>query len=173
MLTANCYTGRKYFTRCRNTEFAGYRERRPRGWVIRPSPGLDIRLHLPNHFVYPDQEYVRNTLGKLEILLVQDIFLTETAKLANVVLPGASFAEKEGTFTNVEGRIQKLNKAFNPWADSKADGQIICLLAQAMGHEFEYGSPKDIFKELTGVSPIYSGMDWETLGLSRKQGKVK
>ena len=122
---------------------------------------------------YPDKEYVRNTLGKLEILLVQDIFLTETAKLANVVLPGASFAEKEGTFTNVEGRIQKLNKAFDPLADSKADGQIICLLAQAMDYEFEYRSSKDIFKELTGVSPIYSGMDWETLGLSRKQGNVK
>ncbi len=122
---------------------------------------------------YPDREYVKSTLGKLEILLVQDILITETAKIANVILPGASFAEKEGTFTNVEGRVQKLNKAFDPLADSKADGQIICLLAQAMGHEFEYRTPKDIFKELTGVSPIYSGMDWETLGLSKKQGKVK
>jgi predicted molibdopterin-dependent oxidoreductase YjgC len=122
---------------------------------------------------YPDQEYVRSTLGKLSLLVVQDIIPTETTEIADVVLPGASYAEKDGTFTNVEGRVQKLNKAFDPLADSKADGQIICLLAKAMGHEFKYNSPKDIFRELTGVSPIYSGMDWETLGLSRKQGKAK
>ncbi len=122
---------------------------------------------------YPDREYVKSTLGKLEILLVQDIFLTETAKMAKVVLPGASFVEKEGTFTSVERRVQKLKKTFDPLADSKADSQIICMLAQAMGHKFEYSSPKKIFEELTGVSPIYAKISWEDLDGFGKQWKME
>ena len=101
---------------------------------------------------YPDKDYVGSTLKKLDFLVVQDVFLTETAKLAHVVLPGASFAEKDGTFTNVERRIQRLKKAFDPLADSKADWQIICMLAQAMGQNFEYLSPQEIFEELLVVS---------------------
>lgn len=121
---------------------------------------------------YPDRDYVYSALKKLDFLVVQDIFLTETAKLSHVVLPGASFAEKDGTFTNIERRIQKLKKAFDPLGDSKADWEIICKLVQAMGYEFGYASPKQIFEELVKISPIHAKMDWEGLGESGKQREI-
>jgi formate dehydrogenase alpha subunit len=98
---------------------------------------------------YPDREYVKSALEKLDFMVVQDIFLTQTAKLANVVLPGASFAEKDGTFTNVERRVQRLKRAFDPLGNSKSDWEIICLLAQNMGYEFDYLSAREIFDEIT------------------------
>jgi predicted molibdopterin-dependent oxidoreductase YjgC len=113
---------------------------------------------------YPDREYVKSALEKLDFIVVQDIFLTQTAKLANVVLSGASFAEKDGTFTNVERRVQKLKKAFDPLGNSKADWEIVCLLAQAMGYEFDYLSAKEIFDEIVSVSPIYKNMSYEKIG---------
>jgi formate dehydrogenase alpha subunit len=113
---------------------------------------------------YPDRDYVKSALDRLDFLVVQDISLTQTAKLANVVLPGASFAEEDGTFTNVERRVQKLKKAFEPWGNSKADWQIVCLLAQAMGYEFDYLSAKEIFDEIAKVSPIYENMSYEKIG---------
>jgi formate dehydrogenase alpha subunit len=121
---------------------------------------------------YPDRDHVYSVLKKLDFLLVQDIFLTETAKLAHVVLPGASFAEKDGTFTNIERRVQKLKKAFDPLGDSKADWEIICMLSQALGYKFDYVSPKQIFEELVQVSPIHAEMSWEELGKLRKQWEI-
>jgi NADH-quinone oxidoreductase chain G len=112
---------------------------------------------------YPDSSYVKNSVGKLDFLVVQDIFLTETAKLANVVLPGVSFAEKEGTFTSVERRVQRLTKAFDPLVDAKADWQIFCSLAKVMGYVFDYASPKQIFEEWVRVSPLYAKLNWEGL----------
>ncbi|MCK4224638.1 MAG: molybdopterin-dependent oxidoreductase, partial [candidate division Zixibacteria bacterium] len=109
---------------------------------------------------------------KLDFLVVQDIFSTETARLAHVVLPGASFAEKEGTFTNVERRIQKLSRAFDPLTNSKADWDIICMLAQAMGYDFDYISPAQIFEELVRISPIHAKMNWEDLGETGKQWEM-
>jgi len=113
---------------------------------------------------YPDREYVKSALDKLDFIVVQDIFLTQTARLANVVLPGASFAEKEGTFTNVERRVQRLKRAFDPSGNSKADWEIVCLLAQAMGYEFDYLSAKKIFDEIAKVSPIHKNMSYEKIG---------
>jgi formate dehydrogenase alpha subunit len=113
---------------------------------------------------YPDEDYVESALKKVDFLVVQDIFLTETARLADVVLPGASFAEKDGTFTNVERRVQRVKKAFDPLGNSKADWEIICLLAQAMGYEFEYQSAKEIFDEMVSVSPIYKNMSYDEIG---------
>jgi formate dehydrogenase alpha subunit len=121
---------------------------------------------------YPDRDYVYSALKKLDFLVVQDIFLTETAKLAQVVLPGASFAEKDGTFTNVERRVQKLKKAFDPLGDSKADWEIICMLAQVMAYRFDYTSPKQIFDELVKVSPIHAKMSSEDLDESGKQWEI-
>ena len=118
---------------------------------------------------YPEADYVRDALAKLDFLVVQDTFLTETAKLAHVVFPGVSFAEKEGTFTSTERRIQKLNRALDPLAGSKADWRIFCLLAQVMGYDFDYGSPADIFEELTRISPTHEGMSWEDLGETGKR----
>jgi predicted molibdopterin-dependent oxidoreductase YjgC len=122
---------------------------------------------------YPDQEYVKSASEKLDFLVVQDISLTQTAKLADVVLPGASFAEKDGTFTNVERRVQKLKKAFDPLGNSKADWQIVCLLALAMGYEFDYLSAKEIFDEMASVSPIYENMSYEKIGDTGFQWKPK
>lgn len=122
---------------------------------------------------YPDREYVKSALDKLDFLVVQDISLTQTAMLADVVLPSASFAEKDGTFTNVERRVQKLKRAFEPLGNSKADWQIVCLLAQAMGHEFDYPSTKEIFDEIAKVSPIYENMSYEKIGEAGIQWKQK
>jgi NADH-quinone oxidoreductase chain G len=122
---------------------------------------------------YPDREYVKSALDKLDFLVVQDISLTQTAKLADVVLPGASFAEKDGTFTNVERRVQRLKRAFDPLENSKADWEIVSLLAQAMGYEFDYLSAKEIFNEIAKVSPIYEHMSYEEIGEVGIQWKLK
>jgi NADH-quinone oxidoreductase chain G len=120
---------------------------------------------------YPEPEHVKNALKKLEFLVVQDMLLTETAKLAHVVLPGASFAEKDGTFTSVERRIQRLTRAFDPPGDSRADCRIISMLTKVMGHDFDYKWPADIFDELTRVSPIHEAMSWANLSETGKRWK--
>lgn len=133
---------------------------------------------------FPDRDYVESALKKLDFLVVQDIFLTETAKMADVVLPGAAFAEKDGTFTSAERRIQRLKKAFRPMEDCRADWEIISELASWMDYEFEYQTEEDLTKE---VLKIYSnlgevdkvrltseGERWELkdLGLEDKVKKV-
>lgn len=120
---------------------------------------------------HPDAGRVREAFEKLDFLVVQDMFLTETAKLAQVILPGVSFAEKDGTFTNVERRVQRINKAFEPINGGRADWDVICMLAQAMGHEFDFDSPEQVFDELTKVSPIYARMSWNDLGETGTQRK--
>jgi NADH-quinone oxidoreductase chain G len=122
---------------------------------------------------YPDREYVKSALDKLDFLVVQDISLTETGTMADVVFPGASFAEKDGTFTNVERRVQRLKRAFDPLGNSKADWEIVSLLAQAMGYEFDYLSAKEIFNEIAKVSPIYEHMSYEEIGEVGIQWKLK
>ena len=113
----------------------------------------------------PDLTHVRAALAKLDFLVVQDIFLTETAELAHVVLPAASFAEKEGTVSSTERRVQWTRKAIEPVGESKADWQIICDLARAMGSkQFEYGSPKEIMAEIARLTPSYGGISYERLG---------
>jgi len=112
----------------------------------------------------PDINHVKKGLKNLGFLVVQDIFLTETAQLADVVLPGASYAEKDGTFTATDRRVQKIRKAIDPVGESKPDWQIICELAQKMGsHGFEYSSPAEIMEEIASVTPIYGGMVYERL----------
>jgi len=97
-------------------------------------------------------------LQKLEFLVVQDIFMTETAKLAHVVLPAAGSAEKAGTFTNLERRLQQLNRAEEPVGESRPDWEIIQDLAKKMGGSMNYGSVKDILKEIRSVVPFYSDL---------------
>jgi formate dehydrogenase alpha subunit len=118
---------------------------------------------------YPDKTYAKDALANLDFLVVQDISLSETARLAHVVLPGASFAEKDGTFTNVERRIQKLARAFGPAGNSKADWYIICMLAQVLGHDFDYNSPAQVFEELVKVSPVHARLRWQDLGETGKR----
>ena len=112
----------------------------------------------------PDINHVRHCLEGLDLLVVQDIFLTETAQLADVVLPGASFAEKDGTFTGTDRRIQRVRKAIEPLGQSLPDWEIIRLLAQQMGAPgFEFESPAQIMAEIASVTPIYGGALYDRL----------
>ncbi|MGB2854004.1 MAG: formate dehydrogenase subunit alpha, partial [Dehalococcoidia bacterium] len=107
----------------------------------------------------PDARHVEESLSKLEFLVVQDIFLTETAQFADVVLPATSFAEKEGTFTNTERRVQLLHRAIAPVGDSKPDWQIICDIARRMGaKDFAYTSASEIMEEIADLTPAYGGI---------------
>ena len=116
----------------------------------------------------PNMNQVKEELKHLELLVVQDIFLTETAELANVVLPGVSFAEKDGTFTNTERRVQRVRKAIDPVGNSRPDWQILCDLSSRLDYPLEYSSPKEIMEEIASVTPSYGGMHYgrlEGLGL--------
>jgi formate dehydrogenase major subunit/formate dehydrogenase alpha subunit len=111
----------------------------------------------------PDADHVVHALEKLDFLVVQDIFLSETARLADVVLPAASFAEKDGTFTNTERRVQRVRKAIEPVGEAKPDWQIICLVATAMGYPMQYGSPAEIMEEIARLTPSYGGISYQRL----------
>jgi formate dehydrogenase alpha subunit len=111
----------------------------------------------------PDMHHTRRSLTSLEFLVVQDIFPTETAAIADVILPGALFAEKDGTFTNTERRVQRLTKAIDPPGEAKPDWQIISTLAEAMGHSFHYKNTEDIMEEAAFVTPIYGGIHHDRL----------
>jgi NADH-quinone oxidoreductase subunit G len=99
-----------------------------------------------------------STIQKLEFLVVQDIFMTETAKLAHVVLPAASSAEKTGTFTNLERRLQQLNRAEEPVGESRPDWEIILDIAKKMGSSMNYGSVRGILAEIRSVVPFYKDL---------------
>ena len=109
--------------------------------------------------------HVTDALGKLDFLVVQDLFLTETAAKANVVLPSASFAERDGTVTNAERRVQRIRKAIEPVGTSKADWQITCDIAKAMGHEkdFAFKDAEAIFNEIAKAVPAYAGITYAEL----------
>lgn len=111
----------------------------------------------------PDADHVIHALDKLDFLVVQDIFLTETARLADVVLPAASFAEKDGTFTNTERRVQRVRKAIEPVGNAKPDWQIICAVARAMGYPMDYESPAQIMEEIARLTPSYGGISYQRL----------
>jgi formate dehydrogenase alpha subunit len=107
----------------------------------------------------PNLNQVRTALNSLEFLVVQDIFLTETAQLADVVLPSQASLEKEGTLTNTERRIQPITKVLEPPAGTKSDWEILGLLAEKMGYRLlTYGSAWDILREINEVTPIYRGI---------------
>ncbi len=120
----------------------------------------------------PDLNHARQCLNDVEFLVVQDIFLTETAQLADVVLPGASFVEKDGTFTGTDRRIQRVRQAIPPLGQSKPDWQIICELARKMGaldgasggvSGFDFASPAEVMDEIAAVTPIYGGVHYDRL----------
>ena len=105
--------------------------------------------------IFPQPSRVKKALSSLEFLAVTDMFLSETAELATVVLPAASFAEKEGTFTNFEGRVQRLKKAIGPVGDSLPDGEIVLQLAKMLGSPMPYGSYQQIMEEIEEMVPFY------------------
>ena len=106
----------------------------------------------------PDANHVRQALEHLDFLVVQDLFLNETAEFANVVLPAASFAEKDGCVTNTERRVQKIRQALHPIGDSRPDWQIICDLSNRMGYAMDYDSPAQIMEEIAQLTPSYGGI---------------
>ncbi len=111
----------------------------------------------------PDLNHVRHALESAEFMLVIDIFRTETAELADVVLPGASFAEKDGTFTNSERKVVRIREAVPPVGDARADWWIIQELSTRFGLPMNYGSPSEIFDEITKVAPSYGGLSYERI----------
>ena len=104
---------------------------------------------------FPNSTLVRETLEGLDFLVVQDMFLTDTAKLADVVLPVASFAEKEGTFTNFEGRVQRLRKVVEPAGEVLTDSEIVLRLAEKMGKPMPYSSVQQIADEIEELVPLF------------------
>lgn len=113
---------------------------------------------------FPDRTAVAAALDKLEFLVVQDIFLTETAQFAEVVLPAASFAEKDGTFTNIEGRVQQVLYAFSPLHDSQPDWWILTELGKRMGAAWDYKSAADILNEINNGVPLYKSVKLADFG---------
>lgn len=110
-----------------------------------------------------DSHHVEKALKALDFLLVIDIFNTPTSDLAHLVLPGASFAEKEGTFTNTERRVQMVRKAIDPPGDAKADWRIIQELSNRFGYSMDYESPRAVMEEIARVTPSYGGMTYDRL----------
>ena len=112
-----------------------------------------------------DANHVKKALEELDFFVAQDLFLSESAEYADVVLPAASFAEKEGTFTNTERRVQRVRKAISPRGESKPDWWIISRLAQKMGAEgFDFENSTEIMDEINAVTPIYGGITYDRLG---------
>jgi len=111
----------------------------------------------------PDLNHARKALANLDFLVVQDIFNTETTAMADVVLPAVCFAEKDGTFSNTERRVQRVRKAVEPPGEAKQDWEIICEIAKKMGYEMVYENSEAIFKEIASVTPSYKGITWERI----------
>ena len=112
----------------------------------------------------PDAKHAEAALKKLEFLLVQDIFLTETARLAHLVLPGVTFAEKDGTFTNTERRVQRVRKAVEPPGDARPDWWITCQIGRKMGNQdFAFARPSRIMEEIARLTPSYGGITYRRL----------
>jgi formate dehydrogenase major subunit len=148
------------------------------GVEIQPEPGLRI----PNMFeaalsgsfkgLYcqgedlvqsdPDTQHVAAALSAMECIVVQDIFLNETAKYAHVFLPGATFLEKDGTFTNAERRISRVRKVMQPLA-GYADWEVTMLLANALGCAMHYGHPAEIMAEIAALTPTFDGVDYDKI----------
>jgi len=112
----------------------------------------------------PDINHTRKALEAIDFLVVQDIFLSETAELADVVFPGASFAEKDGTFTNTERRVQRIRKAIEPIGQAKPDWWIICQIAKRLGSKgFDFLHPTEVMAEIVSLTPSYAGISYGRL----------
>ncbi|MFZ4544711.1 MAG: formate dehydrogenase subunit alpha [Saprospiraceae bacterium] len=120
----------------------------------------------------PNTQHVVKALSELDLLVVQEIFMTETAKMAHVVLPAASFLEKSGTFTNGERRIQKVQRVVEPIHGTKPDGQIIVEIMNKMGYAQADYDPKTMLEEISQIVPFFAGVKWDELGDNGKQWPV-
>jgi formate dehydrogenase major subunit len=116
----------------------------------------------------PNINKVRKALAALEFLAVQDIFLTETAEFADVILPASSYMEKDGTYTNTDRRVQIGRKVLEPPGEAREDWLIVCDVARRIGLPMEYDSPREIFDELVSLMPNYAGLSYDNLGATGK-----
>ena len=148
------------------------------GARLQPEPGLripnmfdaSINGHFKGLYVQgedlaqsdPNTQHVEHALRSLECLVVQDLFLNETARFAHVFLPGSSFLEKDGTFTNAERRISRVRKAIEPLA-GLADWEVTAELSKALGYPMEYGHPAEIMAEIARLTPTFAGVSYEKL----------
>lgn len=150
------------------------------GCSLNPTPGLTLTeiiheayqrkikaLYVVGENVALSEPCIRKCQGALEemdFLVVQDMFLTETARLAQVVLPACSFVERDGTFTSTERRVQRVRQAIKPIGNSKPDWWIVCQIAQKMGAQgFDYEHPAQIFAEAAKLMPSYAGISYDRL----------
>jgi formate dehydrogenase major subunit len=112
----------------------------------------------------PNINKVRKALAALDFLVVQDIFLTETAEFADVVLPATSYMEKEGTYTNTDRRVQIGRKVLEPPGEAREDWQVVCDIARRIGLPMDYESPREVFDEMVSLTTNYAGLTYDNLG---------
>ena len=120
----------------------------------------------------PNSQHVAKAIEALDLVIVQEIFMTRTAEMADVILPGASCLEKSGTFTNGERRVQRVNQAVEPLEGTKPDGQIVVELMNRMGYEQPDYDPSTLLEEISGIVPFFAGIKWDELGINGKQWPV-
>ncbi len=150
-------------------------------WGVRPPDEVGLRLpeqydaildgHIEEMFIMgenpvlsePDIREAEHAIEELDFLVVQDIFRSETAEFADVVLPAASAAEKSGTFTNTERRVQRVRPAVSPPGEARPDLDILCALAGRFGFDWEYDGPADVMAEINDLVPIYGGITYDRL----------
>ncbi len=114
----------------------------------------------------PNTHHVIKSMNALDLLVVQEIFMSETAKMADVILPGSTFLEKSGTFTNAERRVQQVNAAVKPLEGCKTDGQIIVEMMRKLGYEQPDYDAAEVLKEVANVVPFFEGITWEALSIN-------
>jgi len=111
----------------------------------------------------PNLNHARASMEKLDFIVVQDLFMTETARMADVVLPSACFAEKDGTFANTERKVQRVRKAVEPPGEAREDWRILCDLSARMGYDMPYENAREIMEEIARVTPSYCGINYDRL----------
>ncbi|NNF33453.1 MAG: formate dehydrogenase subunit alpha [Saprospiraceae bacterium] len=120
----------------------------------------------------PNTQKVIKALESTDLVIVQEIFMTETGKYADVILPASSFLEKSGTFTNGERRVQRVNAVVEPLEGTKPDGQIIVDIMNRMGYEQPDYTPDGMLEEISQIVPFFAGIKWDELGVNGKQWPV-
>ena len=116
----------------------------------------------------PNINKVRKALAKLDFLVVQDIFLTETAEFADVILPASAYLEKDGTYTNTDRRVQLGRKVLDPPGEARVDWEVVQDIANRIGLDWHYTSPREIFEEVVSVTPSYQNLTYDNLGPTGK-----
>lgn len=141
------------------------------GYAITDVPHLALEGKLRAYWIMgedplqtePDLALMRQAMAKLDLIVVQDIFMTKTAELADVLLPATSWGEHEGVYTSADRGFQRFEKAVEPQGDVLPDWEIICRVAQAMGYPMRYENNKAIWDELRALCPLYTGATWEKM----------